>query len=151
MQKKYIVVLVLFVLALGGFLLFKSENDGDEKMNMEVLPAPEVTTEQAAQQETASAPHAPTTVTFDVVGGNFYFTPKVLTVKKGDTVKINFKNAGGFHDFKIDEFGVASKKINDGEETSVQFVADKIGTFQYYCSVGSHREKGMWGTLTVVQ
>jgi uncharacterized cupredoxin-like copper-binding protein len=31
----------------------------------------------------------------------------------------------------------------------VQFVADKTGTFEFYCSVGNHRQMGMVGTLVV--
>jgi plastocyanin len=89
------------------------------------------------------------TKTFTVTGSNFTFTPKALSVNKGDTVKITFKNANGFHDFNIDEFNVHSSKIQGGQEETVTFVASKTGSFQYYCSVGNHRAMGMWGTLTV--
>ena len=84
-----------------------------------------------------------------VTGSNFAFAPKTLTVNKGDTVKITFVNSGGFHDLKIDEFNVATQKINGGAQEVVTFVADKAGTFEYYCSVGTHRQMGMVGTLTV--
>ena len=33
--------------------------------------------------------------------------------------------------------------------TSVTFIADQEGSFEYYCSVGNHREEGMVGTLIV--
>lgn len=33
--------------------------------------------------------------------------------------------------------------------TSVTFVADTLGTFEYYCSVGNHRAQGMVGNLVV--
>lgn len=33
--------------------------------------------------------------------------------------------------------------------TSVTFVADETGTFEYYCSVGNHRGQGMIGKLIV--
>ena len=52
-------------------------------------------------------------------------------------------------DFKIDEFGVATKTIKGGEEELVEFVADKVGSFEYYCSIGTHRAMGMWGTLRI--
>jgi nitrosocyanin len=88
---------------------------------------------------------------FTVSGTNFKFTPTTLAVKKGDTVKITFKNTGGVHNFKIDEFNVGTKQIQGGTEETVQFVADKAGTFEYYCSVGTHRQMGMKGTLTVTE
>jgi len=86
---------------------------------------------------------------FVVTGVPFSFTPNSMVVNKGDTVKVTFKNGGGTHDFKIDEFNVATPIINAGEEQSVTFVADKSGTFEYYCSVGNHRALGMVGTFTV--
>jgi cytochrome c oxidase subunit II len=86
---------------------------------------------------------------FTVTGSNFSFTPNTLAVKKGDTVKITFKNADGFHDFKLDEFNVATQRISGGSQATVTFVANKTGSFEYYCSVGTHRQMGMKGTLTV--
>lgn len=86
---------------------------------------------------------------FTVAGDNFAFAPSTMTVKKGDTVRITFTNAEGFHDLKIDEFDVATAKLNAGGTETIEFVADKTGTFEYYCSVGSHRAMGMKGTLTV--
>lgn len=133
------------------------------------------TTQSPAAQNTAAQPTAmqptaaPTTATSEattttpgvkdamtssvkeltVSGKNFAFTPSTLTVKKGDTVKITFKNTGGFHNFVIDAFNVRTPTIQDGQTASVQFTADKAGTFEYYCAVGNHRQMGMKGTLTV--
>lgn len=86
---------------------------------------------------------------FTVSGANYSFSPSDIKVKKGDTVRITFKNSGGTHDFKIDEFKVVTDMLQTGEEQIVQFVADKSGTFEYYCSVGQHRAMGMKGNLIV--
>lgn len=80
---------------------------------------------------------------------NFSFFTEEIRVKKGDTVKIILANKEGFHDVVIDEFNVATKKISAGQTDSIEFVADKVGTFEYYCSVGSHRAQGMVGKLIV--
>jgi len=88
---------------------------------------------------------------FTVTGQNFSLTPSTLAVKKGDTVKITFKNADGTHDLRIDEFNAATKRIRTGEQETITFVADKAGSFEFYCSVGSHRQMGMKGTLTVTE
>ena len=74
---------------------------------------------------------------------------EALTLKKGDRVKITFKNSQGFHDFVIDEYSLASKKTQSPTEEVLEFTADKVGSFEYYCSVGSHRQMGMKGTLIV--
>lgn len=86
---------------------------------------------------------------FTVEGANFKFTPALIKVKKGDTVRVTFKNTQGFHDFVIDEFDVKTNQIQANDEEEVEFVANKVGTFEYYCSVGEHREMGMVGKLIV--
>ena len=105
-------------------------------------------TADAAPTETA------TTHTFKVVGGYFYYkmdgqNNPTLSVKQGDTVQIEFSSEEGLHDWVVDEFSAATKRVNPGTTTSVEFVADKKGTFEYYCSVGSHRNMGMKGNLVV--
>lgn len=88
-------------------------------------------------------------VTIAVHGGSFYFTPSEIRVKKGDNVKVVFTNDGGVHSFLLDAFGVKMDPIKLGETKIVVFVADKAGTFEYYCGVGEHRQMGQKGTLIV--
>lgn len=110
---------------------------------------PAVTDEQSIELKAGEEDHKPTTLTFTVVGGNFFYVPNQIKVKKDDTVKIIFQNSGGTHNFNLDEFNVKSKTIKTGETDTVQFVADKAGTFQYYCAIGSHRKLGQQGNLIV--
>src|SRR3989344_2870374 len=91
-------------------------------------------------------------ITFTMTGENFKFlmdgkdNPD-LKVKVGDTVKIIFTSTDGFHDWVVTELNAATQKVKAGETATVEFVADKAGTFEYFCSVGSHRAKGMKGKL----
>ena len=62
-----------------------------------------------------------------------------MTVNQGDTVKITVKNKQGTHDLKIDEFNASTRTLNAGETQTITFVADKIGTFQYYCRIQKFR------------
>ena len=87
--------------------------------------------------------------TFDLTGKNFAFSQSEIKVKKGDKVKINFKSTDGFHDWVVDEFNAKTSQVNTGGSTSVEFVADQAGMFEFYCSVGRHREMGMVGKLIV--
>jgi cytochrome c oxidase subunit 2 len=73
----------------------------------------------------------------------------MIKVKKGDKVKITFQNSEGFHDWVVSEFGAATKQTKAPTTEVIEFVADKTGNFEYYCSVGKHREMGMKGTLVV--
>jgi len=79
----------------------------------------------------------------------FGYSMEEIRVKQGDIVTINLTNSDGFHDWVVDEFGAATDTIQAGETTSITFVASKKGTFEYYCSVGSHRAQGMVGNLIV--
>lgn len=91
-------------------------------------------------------------VEFSMDLASFSFTPNVLNVKAGDKVRINLKNVGGFHDFVLDELSVASDQIQEGEETVVEFEVPTSAagqSYEFYCSVGSHRAQGMVGTLIV--
>jgi plastocyanin len=129
MNKKVIIGLVVVVLAVGVYVMSKNK----------------------------SAPYAPQASdteevkTFAIISGNdFSFTPSTLTVKKDETKKVVFTNTGKYpHNFVIDELGVKSATINFGDTTEVTFTANKVGSFPFYCGVGTHREKGMVGTLTV--
>lgn len=116
----------------------------DENANM---PAQDDTSAAPAPAP-AAAPQGPTK-TFNVSMANFSFDVKEMKVKKGDTVTVNVKNNEGFHDWVIDDFNTRTKQLKAGESATVTFVADKTGTFEYYCSVGQHRKFGMVGKLIV--
>lgn len=88
---------------------------------------------------------------FEVEGKPFEFSVKEVRVKEGDTVRITFKNTQGMHDWTVDEFNARTKQIQAGQSDTVEFVANKKGTYEYYCSVGNgfHRQQGMVGKLIV--
>ncbi|MEK7103384.1 MAG: cupredoxin domain-containing protein [Patescibacteria group bacterium] len=98
---------------------------------------------------TTTPPPASSVKTFNITGGNFSFSPNVMKVKKGDTVRVNFTNEEGMHDWKLDEFNAKTPIISAGKTATVEFIASKSGSFEFYCSVNAHRKMGMKGTLTV--
>lgn len=89
------------------------------------------------------------TKVFKITGENFRFSQTEIRVKKGGRVKIDFESMNGFHDWVVDEFSAKTNQVNTGGKASVEFVADKTGEFEYYCSVGQHRQMGMKGKLIV--
>lgn len=99
----------------------------------------------------SSSPKSETpTQKFTVEGSEFAFAPSTLTVKKGETVEIIFKNVGKFpHNLAISDLNMTTKNIQAGEETSITFTPDKTGQFEFTCTVPGHADKGMKGTLTV--
>jgi plastocyanin len=87
--------------------------------------------------------------TFDITAENFKFSNEEIRVNEGDTVRIRLSSEGGTHDLVIDEFNSQTKRLSDGESDTISFVADRKGTFAFYCSVGNHRQMGMEGNLIV--
>ncbi|MEK6909254.1 MAG: plastocyanin/azurin family copper-binding protein [Nanoarchaeota archaeon] len=92
---------------------------------------------------------------FVITGENFKFmidgvdNPDI-EVNRGDKVRIEFTSTKGFHDWVVDEFNATTKQVRETDDsTFVEFIADKKGTFEYYCSVGKHRANGMKGNLIV--
>jgi plastocyanin len=118
----------------------------EKKVEDGTMVKPEGTMEK--KDEGAMMPKGETK-TFTVSAANFSFDIKEMKVKKGDTVKIDFKNNEGFHDWVIDDFSARTKQLQAGGTESISFTADKTGTFEYYCSVGQHRKFGMVGKLIV--
>ncbi|MEK9158145.1 MAG: cupredoxin domain-containing protein [Patescibacteria group bacterium] len=143
-------VIVLAVLVGGAYLIW---GKGDEVVDDYASPTPTMSA-SPSPTVSASSSASPTgsvvsVKTFTVLGAPYTFTPAQIKVKKGDTVKIIFKNTAGTHDWKLDEFGAATGTVPAGQEKTIQFVASKTGTFEYYCSIGNHRQLGMKGTLVV--
>lgn len=118
---------------------------------MQPSTPPELTEEQKAELAVGTEAHKAKEVTFHVKGGMFFYVPNAMTVKKGDKVKIIFESVGGMHNFVLDEFKAKTNIIRTGESATVEFIASKTGVFEYYCSVGQHRQNGQKGMLTVVK
>lgn len=135
-SNSLLLIVIVVIVLIGGFILFKSS----KKQQVQTVS----TTPPAAKQEGAI-----TAQSFEVEGGGFYFKPNEIRVKKDETVRITFTNVGSLHDFSLDEFNVKTKQLAQGESETVEFTADQVGTFEFYCGVGNHRQQGMVGKLIV--
>lgn len=153
MNKNLILgLIVIAFLVIGGAFLFKSSPSTKNKSSSVQNPAQTATTSPTkgiVEKETTQSDGISQVKEFTITGSPFKFDLKTITVKKGQKVRIVFKNAQGTHDFVLDEFGVKTPVIKAGDEATVEFVAEKAGNFEYYCSVGNHRTMGMKGTLVV--
>ena len=80
----------------------------------------------------------------------FAYTPSVITVNKGERVRITLINDGATdHDLSIQGLGVATKIIASGESDSIDFTPAVTGSFTFICTVGFHKDLGLTGTLEV--
>jgi nitrous-oxide reductase len=66
-----------------------------------------------------------------------HFTPDILRVKQGDTVKIHITNIEQTED-ATHGFGIADYNINlslePGVTENIEFKADKSGAYNFYCT-----------------
>jgi len=79
-----------------------------------------------------------------------WFSLKEIKVNKGDIVRIKITNIKGNHNFVIDEYGINEITPLD-KEVVIEFTANKVGEFIYYCSIPGHRQKGQFGTLKITE
>lgn len=151
MNKTIGIAVGVVVIIVVGYFVFSRNSGLADSTPTATTPA---VTESALPSESVAAnpsqgPTENNIKTFTVIGRNFSFSPSEIRVNKGDTVKIVFQNQDGMHDWVLDEFNVRTPRIQTGQSAEVTFVADKAGTFEYYCSVGEHRAMGMHGNIIV--
>lgn len=144
-------VLVVFAIGAIGFWLFKAQN---KSLQQSTTPPAASDQTQETSEEADSASDSATegqgeAKQFTVLSKGLNFTPSEIKIKKGDKVKITYKNTLEKHNFTLDEFNVKTKLLGIGEQDSVEFSADKTGEFEYFCSVPGHRQAGMKGKLIV--
>jgi cytochrome c oxidase subunit II len=75
----------------------------------------------------------------------YEFDPNIITVRKGEHVKLVITALDHDHGFKLDAFKI-NERLKKGAPVTVEFTADKAGTFPFQCShfcgVGHGRMKG---------
>jgi plastocyanin len=151
-MKALITIIILALVAWGVYAFIHKDNmpqgytqTTNNAQGSDYTPS----IDTSASTSTSSPAVIPETKSFTVSGSNYKFSPSTLSVNKGDKVRITFQNSGGTHDWNLDEFNAHTKILSGGQSEVVEFTADKTGSFEYYCSVGNHRQMGMKGTLTV--
>ncbi|HEY6308918.1 MAG TPA: cupredoxin domain-containing protein [Candidatus Angelobacter sp.] len=79
----------------------------------------------------------------------YAFSPDAIHVKKGEHVRLIITATDHDHGIKLEAFHV-EQKLKKGVPTTVEFTADKSGTFPFKCSVFCGLgHGGMKGTLIV--
>ena len=88
-------------------------------------------------------------VNIQMTAKKYAFDPKVVKVKQGDHVKLVITALDHDHGFKLEAFQI-DELLKKGRPTTVEFTADKAGSYPFacshYCGFG-HR--GMKGELVV--
>lgn len=146
----WVVIILIVVVIVGYFgrhhikaLLSGSSQSTPTAQTQTSTPTPSMSPEASASTSSSAQE-------FTVTGSEFKYDVSTINVKVGQPVTITFKNAGTFpHNLTIKDLNIATKTIQPGESDSITFTPSKTGSFEYMCTVDSHAEKGMTGTLVV--
>ncbi len=139
MKKAVWSILIIAILLIGGFFLYKSTNASPNSANPTIANG-HVTT-QTTNLDSGSVT-SPTKV-INLKAKRWTFTPGTITVKKGDHVKIIIDNTDTTHGIMIPDLGVSGID-------SVEFTADKAGTYEFRCpTMCGEGHRDMKGTLIV--
>ena len=127
MKKSLIAIAVLIILGLSAYILMGDSSGSTGK----------ITSQNVAADSPADAR------VINVEATRFTYSPEVITVKKGERIKIVVDNKDTTHGIAISDLGL--RGID-----SIEFTADKVGTYEFYCPTfcgNEHRE--MKGTLVI--
>ncbi|MBK9238830.1 MAG: cupredoxin domain-containing protein [Acidobacteria bacterium] len=93
---------------------------------------------------------------FNVSAKKFRFTvsgtdAQEIRVSQDDLVRITLSSEDIPHSFTLPDYRI-QKRVEPGREVIFEFRAEKVGRFEFYCSMTSDgcRERGMVGALIVV-
>ena len=79
---------------------------------------------------------------FKITAKQFSFTPDTIEVNKGDKVRLIVTSTDVPHGIAIPEYGI-NQRLEPGQPVTIEFTADKEGTFTAFCSVlcgSGHRD-----------
>lgn len=103
----------------------------------------------AASVFAARQDQAPNRREFTVVASDYRFSPNRIEVTQNDLVKLTIQSHDVAYSLTIDEYRV-SKRVPAGGTMTLEFRADRAGTFAYYSNLTSDsRHAQMRGELIV--
>lgn len=81
-----------------------------------------------------------------MIASRFKFEPETLQVTEGDRVRLTLRSTDTEHGFSIKKLNVRVAVPKTGEAVTVEFIADRPGTYEFkcseYCGSGHGRMKG---------
>ena len=112
-------------------------------------PVPQQEQKTAPASNTAPESSGGAVKEFTMTAKQFSFDPAIIEVNKGDKVRLIVTSADVPHGIAIKEYGI-NERLEPGKPATIEFTADKQGTFTAYCSVfcGSGHS-GMKGKIVV--
>lgn len=135
---KKIMVLWLLSMLLSIFLISACSQPKQQDFvgggtPVESIKQPESTT-QGTQGSDEDTTQGSGVKEFKMTAKQFSFEPSVIEVSKGDKVRLIVTSKDVPHGISIPEYGI-NERLDPGKPVTIEFIADKEGTFTAFCSV----------------
>ena len=126
-----------------------SEAAPSQSIPISVPPPPAQESSSPASEKTKSISSPSDVKEFTLIARQFEYIPGTITVHQGDHVKLLITSEDVTHGFILTAFHI-NEQLPPGKTVEVNFVADKKGIFDFFCSIpcGSGHG-GMRGKLVV--
>ncbi len=129
-MKKLIIILAVLLVVVGGAFVFLGKNGNNKE-------APSLPSEGPVKE-------------ISITAKQWEFVPNTITVSQGEKVRLKITSVDVAHGFTLPDFGV-SAYLAPGQQTSVEFVADKKGTFSFFCNVACGAGHSQMKGVLIVQ
>ena len=117
---------IILLLVLSIFLVSACAQQKPENLVGGGTPIP--------QNEVSAAAQSGQVKEFRMIAKQFAFEPAVIEVNKGDKVRLIVTSMDVPHGIAIKEYDI-NEKLEVGKPVTIEFTADKEGTFTAFCSV----------------
>jgi len=132
-----VLLVVAIILLVGGYIYLNNQKQMTQ------------TNPKMEQKQELITPQSTETKEFTMTARQWAFEPSEIKVRTGDAVRLKVKSVDVAHGFGLPDFNIDTR-LEPGKETTVEFVANKKGTFTFFCSVFCGQgHKDMKGTLVV--
>ena len=126
---------IILFLVLGIFLISACVQQKPEDLVGQGTPVPQQTAvEKQPEQKTQTTAPSGEVKEFRMTAKQFQFEPSTIEVSKGDKVRLIVTSADVPHGIAIPEYGI-NERLDPGKPKTIEFTADKEGTFTAFCSV----------------
>ncbi len=125
---------ISLLLVLGILLVSACTQQNPEELVGQGMPVPEQPGQEETEVETQTTVTAGNLKEFTITAKQFSFSPDTLEVNKGDKVRLIITSTDVPHGFSIPEYQI-NERLDPGKPVTIEFTADKEGTFTAFCSV----------------
>lgn len=140
-------IMTIFKIIIAGLAVFSLAGCTSYSQNISTPDNGSASREVAANNGAGNSVFSANPITIDLA--EYSFSPDHLTLKAGQTAELALTNTGKIlHTFTVPDLNV-DESLAAGQSKTITVRAAKSGTFELFCSIPGHKERGMRGQVNV--